>query len=161
MLLFQLFREISPILLPEISRHKIRYPLGVETIKIPDWVKKLAKNPVLPQPERRGAPRIPLRLPSKYCPPGKVKARLCYTINICETGVLLCLPEKVNVGDSLRVEIYYCFDYELKSFEAVGKVVWVEKKKEWDTKYKAALEFIEIAPADSRNLKRFLNKICY
>jgi c-di-GMP-binding flagellar brake protein YcgR len=133
----------------------------METIKIPDWVKNLTKNPVLPQPERRGAPRIPLRLPSKYYSPAKASARLCYTINICETGVLLCLPEKVNVGDSLLVEIYYCFDFDLKSFEAVGKVVWVKKKKEADSKYQAALEFIEIAPADSRNLKRFLQKICY
>jgi c-di-GMP-binding flagellar brake protein YcgR len=133
----------------------------VETIKIPDWVKNLAKNPVLPQPERRGAPRIPLRLPSKYYPLGKATARLCYTINICETGVLLCLPEKVSVGNSLRVEIYYCFDFALTSFEAVGKVVWVKKKKEVDSKYQVALEFVEIAPADSRNLKRFLRKICF
>jgi c-di-GMP-binding flagellar brake protein YcgR len=127
-------------------------------ILIPDWVKKLTQgHPVLAVPERRGAPRIPLRLPTEYIRPGGIKARLCFTINICESGVLLCLPEKLNGGDLLRVEIYYYFNSSLMRVKVLGKVVWIRKKKD-SAKYHCAVKFIEIAPADARNLRQFLKK---
>ena len=134
----------------------------MRTIDASNLKRKLAKNDLVSDlTERRKHPRIPLRLPTEYFPPGVVNARLCYTINISENGVLLCLPEKVEVGDRLRVEIYYCFDYDLTSFEALGEVIRVKKLEDSDREYRCALEFIEIAPADSDNLKRFLAKIFY
>ena len=134
----------------------------MRTIITPDWVKNLAKDKAFPAtPERRGNPRIPLRLPTEYFPPGRAHSRLCYTINICENGVLLCLPERMDTGDLLKIVIYYYFDYDLTSFEALGEVVWVKKLEDSDVEYRCALEFIEIAPADSDNLKRFLRKIFY
>ena len=124
----------------------------------PDWVKKLMQgHPVLAAPERRGAPRIPLRLPTEYLSPGAVKARLCYTLNICETGVLLCLRERLDVGDLLRLEIYYYFKSNLMIARVLGKVVWVKKKKD-SAKYQCAVGFIEITPSASRNLRQFLEK---
>jgi c-di-GMP-binding flagellar brake protein YcgR len=134
----------------------------VRTIDPTDWEKYLAKHHLATALiEKREHPRIPLRLPTEYLPPGAVNARLCYTINISENGVLLCLPEKVEVGDRLRVEIYYCFDYDLTSFKALGEVVWVKRLEDSEVEYRCALEFIELAPADSQNLKRFLRKIFY
>jgi len=132
----------------------------VRTIITPDWVRILTKEKKgRARGERRGNPRIPLRLPTEYFPPGCADGRLCYTINICENGVLLCLPQEMDVGALLRVEIYYYFDYELTVFEALGEVVRVKKLEESDSEYQCALEFIEISPADSENLKRFLRKI--
>jgi len=134
----------------------------VQKIDTPKLAKKLTRHPLVPAlTEKREHPRIPLRLPTEYFPTGAVNARLCYTINICENGVLLCLPEKVNVGDRLRVEIYYYFEYDLATFEALGKVVWVKRLEDSEVEYRCALEFIELAPADSENLKRFLSKIFY
>jgi hypothetical protein len=119
----------------------------VRTINTLDWFKKLVKDQALSTlPERRVKPRIPLRLSTEYFPPGCARSRLSYTINICETGVLLCLPERMNTGDLLRIVIYYCFDYELMSFEALGKVIWVKKLEDSDVEYRYALEFMEIAP---------------
>ena len=129
---------------------------------IPKCSNKLAKNDWIPfLTERRRTPRIPLRLPTEYFPRVGVHARLCYTINISESGVLLCLPEKVEVGERLRVDIYYCFEYELTSFEALGEVVRVKKLEDSEVEYRCALKFIELSPADSENLKRFLRKIFY
>jgi c-di-GMP-binding flagellar brake protein YcgR len=134
----------------------------VRTIVTPNWVKKLTKNQAVPVlAERRRKPRIPLRLPTEYFPPGCANGRLCHTINICENGVLLCLPEKRNVGELLRAEIYYYFDYHLTSLDIVGEVVWVRKREDFEAEYQCALEFIEITPADSDNLKRFLRKIFF
>ena len=134
------------------------FPRLVPTMITPDWVKKLTQgHPVLAGPERRGAPRIPLRLPTEYLPPGAVKARLCATLNICETGALLCLRERLEVGDLLRLEIYYYFNSNLMIARVLGKVVWVKKKKD-SAKYQCAVGFIEITPSASRNLRQFLEK---
>jgi c-di-GMP-binding flagellar brake protein YcgR len=111
--------------------------------------------------EKRRHPRIPLRLPTEYLPEEAVKGRLCHTINICEGGVLLCLPEKVRVGQRLGVEIYYYFEYDLASFEALGEVVWAEKLEDSETEYRCALEFIDLALNDLEKLKKFLRKIFY
>jgi c-di-GMP-binding flagellar brake protein YcgR len=134
----------------------------VRTTTPPNWAINLAKERLVTAlTEKRRHPRIPLRLPTEYFPPGGVHARLCYTINISENGVLLCLPEKMNVGDRLRVEIYCYFEYDLTCFEAIGEVVWVKKVEDSEVEYLCALEFVELAPAASENLKRFLRKIFY
>jgi len=131
-------------------------------MKTPTFDKKILTHPLVPVlTEKRQHPRIPLRLPTEYLPAGAVKSRLCHTINICEGGVLLCLPEKVKVGQKLEVEIYYYFEYDLTSFEALGEVVWAEKLDDSETEYRSALEFIDLALNDLEKLKNFLRKIFY
>ena len=111
--------------------------------------------------ERRKHPRIPLRLPTEYFPEGTIRSRLCYTINIGEGGVLLCLPEKPNVGQRLKMEVFYYFDYELTRFIATGEVVWAEKSQDSPTEYQGALEFVDLSLRDFEKLKNFLGKIFY
>lgn len=131
-------------------------------MKIPTLNKQFLPHPLVPALiERRRHPRIPLRLPTEYFPEGSTKGRVCHTINICEGGVLLFLPEKVRVGQRLGVAIYYFFEYELICFEAAGKVVWTEKVDDSETKYRSALEFTDLAINDLENLKKFLKKIFY
>ncbi len=111
--------------------------------------------------ERRNCPRIPLRLPTEYFPEGKSKGRICHTINIGEGGVLLCLPEKLEIGQKLRIEVFYYFDYELTQFEALGEVIWMERFEDSDREYRCALEFIDLTFHDLEKLKKFLRKIFY
>lgn len=109
--------------------------------------------------EKRKHPRIPLRLPTEYLIPGTTKGRLCHTLNIAEGGVLLCLPEKPEVGQRLRIEVFYYFDYELARFEATGEIVWVEILEDSPMEYHGALEFVDLSPRDFEKLKNFLSKI--
>jgi c-di-GMP-binding flagellar brake protein YcgR len=111
--------------------------------------------------ERRKHPRIPLRLPTEYFPEGKTRSRLCHTINIGEGGVLLCLPEKLQVGQRLKIEVFYYFDYELEKFYATGEVVWAENLEDAPTGYRSALEFVDLSLRDFEKLKKFLRKIFY
>ena len=111
--------------------------------------------------ERRIHPRIPLRLPTEYFPAGTTKGRICHTINISESGILLCLPEKIKTGQTLRIEVFYYFDYELASFEALGEVVWFERFEDSDRESRCALEFMDLSLDDLEKLKRFLRKIFY
>jgi len=111
--------------------------------------------------ERRKQPRIPLRLPTEYFPEGKTRSRLCHTINIGEGGVLLCLPEKLQVGQRLKIEVFYYFDYELEKFCATGEVVWAENPEDAPTGYRSALEFVDLSLRDFEKLKKFLRKIFF
>jgi c-di-GMP-binding flagellar brake protein YcgR len=111
--------------------------------------------------EKRKTPRLPLRLPTEYFYAGMNKGRTCYTINISEGGVLLSLPEKMDLGQALKIEVIYFFDYELSSFKAVGEVVRVQKSKENGKEYECALEFVKLLPREMEKLKNFLAKIFY
>jgi hypothetical protein len=128
----------------------------------PTILKNAVPHPLVPAlTERRQFPRIPLRLPTEYIIVDSLKPRLCYTINICEGGVLLCLPERIKVGQRLRVEIYYYFEYDLASFEVLGEIVWAEKLEDSETEYRCALQFMDLALNDLEKLKKFLRKIFY
>ena len=72
---------------------------------------------------------------------------------------MLCLPEKLKAGQCLKVEVYYCFDYELTRFMATGKVIWAEKSTDSPAEYQSALEFVNLSLLDSEKLKNFLRKI--
>jgi len=74
---------------------------------------------------------------------------------------LLCLPEKPNVGQRLKMEVFYYFDYELTRFIATGEVVWAEKSQDSPTEYQGALEFVDLSLRDFEKLKNFLGKIFY
>jgi len=111
--------------------------------------------------EKRKHPRIPLRLPTEYLLSGTTRGRLCHTLNIAEGGVLLCLPEKLVVGQRLKIEVFYYFDYELDKFEATGQIVWVEALEDSPMECHGALEFFDLSPADSKKLKKFVRKIYY
>jgi hypothetical protein len=131
-------------------------------MKTPTIFKNAVTHPLVPAlTEKRQFPRIPLRLPTEYLIVDSLKTRLCHTINICEGGVLLCLPERINVDQRLRVEIYYYFEYDLASFEALGEVVWAEKLEDSETEYRCALQFMDLALNDLDKLKKFLRKIFY
>jgi hypothetical protein len=111
--------------------------------------------------EKRKHPRIPLRLPTEYSISGTTRGRICHTLNIAEGGLLLCLPEKLPVGQQVKIEVFYYFDYELDRFEATGKVVWVEPLRDSPLEYFGALEFVNLSPCDFEKLRAFLGKIFF
>ena len=131
-------------------------------IKIPKSDRKaLRQHLISALTERRKHPRIPLRLPTEYFPEGGTRSHFCHTINIGEGGVLLCLPEKPEVGQRLKMEVFYYFDYELTRFNATGEVVWAGRSEDSPMEYQGALEFVDLSLHDFEKLKNFLRKIFY
>lgn len=100
-----------------------------------------------------------MRLPTEYLLAGAKRGRLCHTLNIAEGGALLCLPEKLEIGQELKIEVFYYFDYELDRFEATGRIVWVEPLEDSPVEYHGALEFLDLPSRDSERLNAFLRKI--
>ncbi len=70
-------------------------------------------------------------------------------------GILVYLPEKMEVGTILSTEIFYAKGLELDSIKAIGKVVWADlaARKTWG-EHRYGLQFQSI---DKRNLSKLKN----
>ncbi len=118
---------------PSISQHK----LGVLAV------------------DRRKHPRFSVELPLDYC---RVDGRETYggiVANASEGGILVYLPERMEMGAVLKIEIFYVKGLELDTIKAVAKVVWSDLavKASWG-EYRYGLQFQYI---DEKDLTRLMN----
>ena len=121
----------------------------------------MKKNAVIPKfkamnIEKRRCLRLPFQLPTEYSRVDSFITRFGHTVNICEGGILVRLPEKLKLGENLRVKIYFDMDFDLYSIEASAKVVWLDgleqkKKENW-----FGLEFIEMSNEDLEKFEKFI-----
>lgn len=44
--------------------------------------------------------------------------------NLSEEGILVCLPENLDIGELLKIEIYFAKGYELNTIKGTAKVIW-------------------------------------
>ncbi len=109
--------------------------------------------------ERRRYPRFSIDLPIEYFripSPEKKQAR---TGNISEGGIMIYVPEKLEIGQQLRVKIYFLADPSLTAMEVIGEVVWIDLCLEDGNEYRSGLKFIEVSPDDLSRLKDFLHNL--
>ena len=110
--------------------------------------------------ERRRHPRISVDLPIEYLRldnfPGPRNGRAA---NASEGGLLVFLPELLQVGQMLKIMIYFSIP-KIQSVDLVAEVVWIDipiggKPAE----YRAGLRFSEISQEDQQKLTHFLKMI--
>jgi hypothetical protein len=102
--------------------------------------------------EKRKHPRFNVELPLDYC---RVDGTAIYggiVANASEGGVLVYLPERIEMGAYLKVEIIYVNGLELSTIQAVARVVWQDLATR-DTlgEHRYGLQFQQI---DEGNLNR-------
>ncbi len=92
-------------------------------------------------PERREHPRYTLELPIDYCTLDG-KERWGIAADASEGGLLVYLPEVIERGSLLKIEMFSPKGSELNTIRAMAKVVWSDSadKKIWG-EYKYGLEF--------------------
>ena len=105
--------------------------------------------------ERRKHPRFNLELPLDYF---RIENKENYggiVANASEMGVLIYLPEKMEIGTLLSTEIFYAKGLELDSIRAVAKVVWADlpARKTWG-EHRYGVQFQSI---DKKNLSKLKN----
>ncbi len=107
--------------------------------------------------ERRKFPRFSVDLPVEYeridsfIPAGRV-------LNISEGGLLIYFPERMEVGERLKLRLFFsAIGSDLSAIEALVEVVWVEidGDKEFGD-YRSGVKFIYITPENMNSLKTFL-----
>ena len=110
--------------------------------------------------ERRRFVRFSVNLPAEYSQVNSSsKSSAGHAGNASEGGLMLYLPEKLEVGQHLRVKIYFTSEPGLNFIEALGQVAWVEISfaKEGDHRY--GLKFLDISPEDLSRLKDYLDNL--
>ena len=110
--------------------------------------------------ERRNRPRFNLELPLDYF---RIENKENYggiVANASEMGILIYLPEKMEIGTILSTEIFYAKGLELDSIRAIAKVVWADlpARKTWG-EHRYGVQFQSIDKKNLSKLKNLLKEV--
>jgi c-di-GMP-binding flagellar brake protein YcgR len=110
--------------------------------------------------ERRKHPRFKVDLPIEFY---QIDSPLRHTgqlKNASEGGLLVYLPERIEIGSQLKIKLFFSFGSKLNTIEALAEVVWedIHLGKDWGD-YRAGVKFIDISPDDLNKLKNFLRSL--
>jgi len=109
--------------------------------------------------EKRKHPRFSVDLPIEYRR-ADLPAEHGYAINASEGGLLLHLPEQMEMGNHLRLKLFFTIGSELNTIETVVEVAWVDILLRQDrSDYRTGVRFVEISTGDMEKLKNFLKSL--
>jgi c-di-GMP-binding flagellar brake protein YcgR len=128
--------------------------------KIKRKEKKLPPQKGVVAIERRKYPRFNLELPLDYYRVDDKENYGGIVANASELGVLVYLPEKMEIGTILSTEIFYAKGLELDSIRAIAKVVWADlpARKTWG-EHRYGLQFESIDRQNLSKLKNLLKEV--
>ncbi len=107
--------------------------------------------------EKRKFPRTDIDLPVKYS-----KTNLFFkhgrATNASEGGLLICLPEKMDIGHHLVLKLFFPLHSGLNIIEAVVRVVWMDihLRKDWTWDYRIGVRFEDISETNMALLRNFI-----
>ena len=106
--------------------------------------------------EKRRHPRFSVDLPVEYSR-ADLFADQGRAINASEGGLLLYLPEQMEIGTHLKLKLFFTIGSDLNAVETLVEVVWVDVhlEKDWGD-YRTGVRFAEISTEDMGKLKSFL-----
>ena len=110
--------------------------------------------------ERRRYPRFSIDLPIEY---HLIQSSVSHTgraLNASEGGVLIYLPQQVEIGQCLRIKLFFALGAHLNSIEVLAEAVWMDIHlgKDWG-EYRYGVKFIDISEEDLDRLKIFLKSL--
>ncbi len=109
--------------------------------------------------EKRKHPRFSVDLPIEY---SRTDLFIEHgrAMNASEGGLLLYLPEPMEIGNHLRLKLFFTMGSELNAVETVAEVVWtdIHLGKDWGD-YRIGVRFVEISTEDMGRLKNFLKSL--
>ena len=110
--------------------------------------------------EKRRHPRYSVELPLDYSVTDGKEAYGGIVANASQGGLLVYLPERVEIGTLLKIEIFYVNGLEFSTLKAVAKVVWYDlaAKERWG-EHRYGLEFRQIEKDDFERLTFLLREV--
>ena len=109
--------------------------------------------------EKRRYPRLSLHLPLEYSFLESARLRLAYMSNICEGGLLMYTPKKMDIGQNLRVQFYYHAATGMGCIQALGEVTRVEKLGTSGKDYRCGVRFSDMPPDYLKKFRKFLKSL--
>jgi len=110
--------------------------------------------------EKRKHPRFSVELPLNYSRAESKGTLGGMVANASEGGLLVYLPERFEMGTSLKIEIFYVRGLELDTIKAVAKVVWCDlaARENWG-EHRYGLQFQYIDQKDFGRLTTLLKEV--
>ncbi len=110
-----------------------------------------------PSQEKRKSTRFNVALPIRYSRTNSL-FKYARAANASEGGLLICLPEKMGIGQHLALKLFLPVRSGSNMIEAVVQVVWMDihLRKDWTWDYRTGVRFEDISPRDRAYLKNFL-----
>ncbi len=109
--------------------------------------------------EKRKHPRFSVDLPTEYSRVD-LSAKQGHVGNASEGGLLLYLPEQIEVGNYLRLKLFFSMGSQLNTIETLVEVVWTDLhlEKDWGD-HRTGVRFVEISADDMIKLRAFLKSL--
>jgi len=110
--------------------------------------------------EKRKYPRFSVELPLNYSRAEGKETLGGMVANASEGGLLVYLPERMEIGALLKIEIFYVRGLELDTIKAVAKVVWCDlaARESWG-EHRYGLQFHYIDQKDFSRLTTLLKEV--
>ncbi len=109
--------------------------------------------------EKRKHPRFSVDLPIEY-DRTDVSVKQGHATNASEGGLLVYLPEQMEIGNHLKLKIFFTMGSELHTVKTLVEVVWtdIHLGEDWGD-YRTGVRFVEISTEDLSKLKKFLKNL--
>jgi hypothetical protein len=109
--------------------------------------------------EKRQHPRFNVDLPIEYSKSDLI-VKHGRAANASEGGLLVYLPERMEIGQHLSLKSFFSSGSELKTIETLVQVVWVDIHlgKDWGD-YRTGVKFVDISLENMDTLKTFLKSL--
>jgi c-di-GMP-binding flagellar brake protein YcgR len=106
--------------------------------------------------ERRTYRRFPMRLPIEYSRANSPVNQTGRTLDASEGGLQILFPEQVEVGQNLKVKLFFSSETGLNTIEMIVEVVWINAQlAEGEKQYRSGVRFANISPDNITKLKEF------
>ena len=107
--------------------------------------------------ERRKYRRFPIRLPVEYYRANSPMSQTGQTLDASEGGLQILFPEQMDIGQKLKLKLFFSSGPELNAIEMLVQVVWVNTQLgEGEKHYRSGVKFTNISPEDMTKLKNFI-----
>ena len=110
--------------------------------------------------ERRRFPRFTIDLPVEYQHEHSDTHYSARALNASEGGLLIYFPEKVEIGDVLKLKLFFTLGHDLNTVELTVEVAWIDIHlgEGWGDS-RSGVKFVDISSENLLNLKGFLKNL--
>ena len=111
--------------------------------------------------ERRKYPRFSIDLPIEYSQTNSLIPHPGQVANMGGGGLLIYLPERMELGQRLRLKLFFASISEsLHTMEVLAEVVWRSSEPgELGKNYPCGVKFIDVSPMDMSKFESFLESL--
>ena len=120
---------------------------------------RITQNSNSAKSDKRRHLRLSLHLPLEYSFPESSPLRFAYMGDICEGGLLMYTPQKMDIGQNLRVKFYYDSAAGMDCIQALGEVIRVEKLRTSGKDYRCGVSFSDMPPDYLKKFRKFLKSL--